>query len=445
MSIHQQEEIQPIEIFQENYVRSPKEETLYKEWRKAMVGWTNSNNENQHLKSLIDGLQIQVNELRNQLSSGTTVGQSCSSGTPEYKTDDEELAQETEWIRVKHKSKKRKKMDISLTPPPKQNTPVKLQPKKDPIPPPIIVERVDSYETLYSVIKEAIDKSHFQVKFISENSAKINTVNSESYRAAVSILEKENLTFHTYENKQSRPIRVMIKQLHYTCKPESIVESLSEQGFVVLGAVNKLSFKKKSPLNMFMVTFENNQDINQIYKITHVLGCRVNVEAIKGSKLIAQCKKCQAYGHTKAYCSRQVRCVKCAGKHPTAECNKGPNVNAKCVNCGGTHPANYRGCIVAKELQMIRNKKLKIKPQPANTGVPTTSQNPNIQSQPGVQNRPKVPTYASVTASSSKQQSSSDPLIMILEKMSNMEHSITSIRDKVHQLESRINHFTSSK
>jgi hypothetical protein len=31
--------------------------------------------------------------------------------------------------------------------------------------------------------------------------------------------------------------------------------------------------------------------------------------------------------------------------------------NPKCVNCGEGHPANYRGCIVAKELQKIKNKK----------------------------------------------------------------------------------------
>jgi stalled ribosome alternative rescue factor ArfA len=31
--------------------------------------------------------------------------------------------------------------------------------------------------------------------------------------------------------------------------------------------------------------------------------------------------------------------------------------NPKCVNCGEGHPVNYRGCIVAKELQKIKNKK----------------------------------------------------------------------------------------
>ena len=68
----------------------------------------------------------------------------------------------------------------------------------------------------------------------------------------------------------------------------------------------------------------------------------------KGSKLIPQCKKCQAFEHTQKFCAKELRCVKCAGKHLTRECHKAEYQNPKCVNCGEGNPANYRGCIVAK-------------------------------------------------------------------------------------------------
>lgn len=58
------------------------------------------------------------------------------------------------------------------------------------------------------------------------------------------------------------------------------------------------------------------------------------------------------YGHTKTYCRKTFRCVKCAGQHETKECTrKTRDDKVKCVNCNGDHPANYRGCLVHKQLQ----------------------------------------------------------------------------------------------
>jgi hypothetical protein len=57
----------------------------------------------------------------------------------------------------------------------------------------------------------------------------------------------------------------MAKNLHYSCKPENIMKSLSDGGFKIIKADNKLSWKEKIPLNMFMVTFDNSEDIDKIY------------------------------------------------------------------------------------------------------------------------------------------------------------------------------------
>jgi hypothetical protein len=42
------------------------------------------------------------------------------------------------------------------------------------------------------------------------------------------------------------------------------------------------------------------------------------------------------------------RCVKCAGDHPSSQCNRpktpDPQLPPKCVNCLKSHTANYRGC-----------------------------------------------------------------------------------------------------
>lgn len=85
----------------------------------------------------------------------------------------------------------------------------------------------------------------------------------------------------------------------------------------------------------------------------------------KNTKIVSQCKRCQGYNHTQAYCRKEPRCVKCAGKHFTRNCNISRQTTPKCINCGGSHPANYRGCEVAKELQKRRKQVMKPRKQKA--------------------------------------------------------------------------------
>ncbi|CAG9559411.1 unnamed protein product [Danaus chrysippus] len=126
-----------------------------------------------------------------------------------------------------------------------------------------------------------------------------------------------------------------------------------------------------------------------IYSIKAILGCKVEVQPIKTSKLVPQCKRCQAYGHTPKYCSKEPRCVKCTGKYLTPDCKKPAEEKSKCVHCGEAHPANYRGCIVAKEMQKLKNKSIK-KPL-ANNLEQVAPKRPSTQDM-------REKTYAQVTA-----------------------------------------------
>lgn len=46
-------------------------------------------------------------------------------------------------------------------------------------------------------------------------------------------------------------------------------------------------------------------------------------------------------------------------KQTTDEWNVLKNAQPKCIHCGEGHPANYRECIVAKEMQKLKNKNIK--------------------------------------------------------------------------------------
>jgi PAX-interacting protein 1 len=131
---------------------------------------------------------------------------------------------------------------------------------------------------------------------------------------------------------------------------------LRQKGYHILEAVNILKWKTKEPLPIFMLTFDRTENIQKIYEISNIRGMRVEVTPYRKTGLLPQCKNCQSWGHTKSYCHKESRCVKCAGKHTTESCSKPKEVPPKCYNCGENHPANYRGCAVAKELQALRNK-----------------------------------------------------------------------------------------
>lgn len=273
----------------------------------------------------------------------------------EYCTDEDELNQETNWIlntRKKNKKKKTESPSEVVESSDKDNAPTLIN--KEIVPPPIVISGVTDYTSLYSDLKKVAKKT-FTVKLLRNGTYKINTVDGLDYRSITENLNKENCSWFTYEDKQTRPIRVLAKNLHHSCDPKLIVEDLISQGLKAIEAMPKLKWQTKEPLDMFYLLFDPIEDINKIYAIKTILASIVKIESISNSKKIPQCKNCQTYGHTKNYCAKEARCVKCTGKHPTESCKKPENQPPKCVNCGELHPASYRGCVVAKELQRIRN------------------------------------------------------------------------------------------
>lgn len=320
------------------------------------------------LASRLSRLEAKSSDKKQQLSS-ETVAES------EYNTDEEQLAMDTEineeelapesgWVRQINRKKqaKKRKMDVSLSPgspdlkPVKQVAPPNVPPiKKVPSPPSIVVDSIVNYEELYNLIKEKVNTDNFIMKLLNNNSIKINPKTGEDHRTISKILNESQKQWFSYENKQERPLRVMVKKLHHTCMPENIVSHLSKRGFKILEAVNKIGWRTKKPLDMFFLSFENTQDPKTVFEIQDVLNMKVEIHALKKNKLIVQCKKCQAFGHTKKFCGKEPRCVKCSEKHLTSDCNKSQDTEAKCYHCGQSHPANYRGCLVAKTLQKLKN------------------------------------------------------------------------------------------
>jgi hypothetical protein len=98
---------------------------------------------------------------------------------------------------------------------------------------------------------------------------------------------------------------------------------------------------------MFFVELKPVPNNKDIYNIEYLQQCKIKFEPLKHKRDIAQCANCQRYGHTKYYCHLKLKCVKCAGSHPTIQCQHKERLSeVLCALWGGNHPTNYKGYIV---------------------------------------------------------------------------------------------------
>jgi hypothetical protein len=148
---------------------------------------------------------------------------------------------------------------------------------------------------------------------------------------------------------------------HYTC----ISYDLHVSKIIALQSHERYN----KPLPIFFIDLKQGNNNKDIYTVKRLLHSTVIFEAPRRNREIPQCIRCQGYGHTKNFCYKNPRCVKCRASHLTKDCpRKTIDSDVRCVNCNGNHPANYRGCTVHKQLQEKMYPKLRQKyEQPAYT------------------------------------------------------------------------------
>lgn len=218
-------------------------------------------------------------------------------------------------------------------------------------PSPIFVDGVGNIQPLMKLLDDCVNNDYV-LKVLREGQVKVQPKTTETYVTIVKELRQKETEFHTYKPKQDRTFRVVLKNMHHTTNTEGIKNKIEKMEHKVTNVWNIKQRTSKMPLPMFFVELKAKTNNKDIYNVATLLNCRVQFELPRPKREIPQCAKCQRYGHTKRFCYRQARCVKCAGEHLTINCSR--KNRSDNVKCGGYHPANYKGCTVHKQLQ--RNK-----------------------------------------------------------------------------------------
>lgn len=221
------------------------------------------------------------------------------------------------------------------------------------LPPPIFIKGVIDYIGLRNSISDLIGPTSFFCKSSTAH-LKIQTDSPDNYRKLIRLLKEIKAQYHTYQLHSEKSLRVVVKNLHPTTPVDDIATAIEEIGHSVKNVINIKHHQTKIPLPMFFVDINPQESDNDIFSITTLLHTKVKIEEPHKKREIPQCLNCQSYGHTRTYCAYPPKCVKCGESHPTSSCIKPPELPAKCALCSGPHPANYKGCLIFKQLRQKR-------------------------------------------------------------------------------------------
>eukprot|EP00102_Acyrthosiphon_pisum_P026790 XP_016664000.1 PREDICTED: nucleic-acid-binding protein from mobile element jockey-like [Acyrthosiphon pisum] len=118
-------------------------------------------------------------------------------------------------------------------------------------PPPIFMKGVLDFPNFCAALKDLIGVDHFFSKSAGDR-LKIQTSNPESYRILVRYLKESKSEYHTFQLREDKPTRVVIRHIHPSTPTDLIKTELEARLFEVRQVTNVLHKATKFPLPLFL-------------------------------------------------------------------------------------------------------------------------------------------------------------------------------------------------
>lgn len=313
-----------------------------------------------------------------------------------------------------------------------------------PKPEPIFVTGVNKIQDLIQTLDTKITKENYLITTMKTgHMVKIMPSNVDTYKVIRNFFVEKEINHYTYQLKHEKAYRVVMRGMHHSVDTTDIIKELEALGHTVRNITNARHRQTKEPLPIFYIDLEPKPNNKKIFDVKHLNRTIITFEAPYVKKEIVQCKRCQRFGHTKNFCYRPYRCVKCGENHATAICTKRRDTPATCVNCNQQHPANYRGCRLYKDYKQQvfdPNKRKQIIPKETGT-MPQTNPSslPNASgrtyAEMVTQSHPIESTKTQQSQPDIKTQHSQPDLIQAMKQMfEQFERTIERMMDKMFDL-----------
>ena len=136
--------------------------------------------------------------------------------------------------------------------------------------PPIFINDVIDIQSMIKTIEKDISKEDYKLK-INNNHVKILPTHPDAYRKLTKLLKTLNAKFHTYQLKQERPFRVVLRNIHHSVDLDELKCELLNHGHEVTNISNIRHRITKNPLSLFFIDLKQKTNNKEIYNINRLM------------------------------------------------------------------------------------------------------------------------------------------------------------------------------
>ncbi|KAJ2937414.1 hypothetical protein O0L34_g19103 [Tuta absoluta] len=231
--------------------------------------------------------------------------------------------------------------------------------------PPIVVERLPNWTRHLSAIKELLGYTPNArafgegVRFTPRTDEEFRTTQRYFINAKKEEANRD-MQFYCFTPAAELPTKVALRGIPRDTPMEEIQAELAKMG-LTLRHGRSVAAKRGRPGCLFFLELDPTpkEDLEELFRTTEFLCLPgVTFEAWRPRPGPAQCHRCQGFGHSSANCYRLQRCVRCAGDHAAADCDRAREAPPTCANCKGAHPANDRRCPVLRREARARDQRI---------------------------------------------------------------------------------------
>jgi len=163
---------------------------------------------------------------------------------------------------------------------------------KSPKPPPIFVAGVHNIKRLKELLV-AVSGDDFELKVLNGTQVKVQPKSADKYRTILNALIEKHTEFHTYQSKEKRCFRTVLRGMHYSTDEEDIKSAIEHHGHTVINVYNIKQERTNIPLSLFFVDLKPNENNKDIYKTETLNYTKVRFEPPRPKRNIPQCGKFQ--------------------------------------------------------------------------------------------------------------------------------------------------------
>jgi hypothetical protein len=120
-------------------------------------------------------------------------------------------------------------------------------------PPPIFIYGVTNLPEMRKRIHKFINEEQYTIRSLANNTIKLLCQNQDTFRKLAKCTKKKNIIHHTYQPKEERSYRLVIRHLHHSVDIQELKKEISRLGHTVRNLINARHRITKDPLNLFFL------------------------------------------------------------------------------------------------------------------------------------------------------------------------------------------------